>query len=176
MQTLHSWKQKHLACVETFQRGSACVLAHLLKTQNIQHFSVGLLCRREGRKAAPFLGWGAPSLWGGALTPPLALWEDAAPLAVHPVSLQPLGGQLSGRPGPRPGRDGTHREPAQRGGPELGEQVGWRETQKEPHCPFKRRNRSTQGPAGGPGRVRLRKAARRRQFLLRGQLKLCRGG
>ena len=78
--------------------------------------------------------------------------------------------------GSRPGKDATHREADEHGGPDLREQMGWRETRKEPRCPFKSRDRSTQGPAEGAGRVRLRKAAWSKRFLLRGQLKVCRGG
>ena len=139
---------------------------------------MGLLYRREGRKAARFLVEGRVFPHSGEEPSPHSrpCGRTLLPWAIHPFSPQSLGGQLDGHTGPRPGRDGTHCEPDQHGGHELREQMGWRETQKEPHCPFKRRNRSTQGPAEGPVRVRLRKAAWRRWFLLRGQLRVCREG
>ena len=96
---MHSWKQKHLACVEPFQRGSACVLAHLLKTRKMQYFSVGLLCGRAGR-LSPSWGAGVPHL-GGDLTPLPAPGENAHPPGHPPTQPAVTGstGGWSGAPG-----------------------------------------------------------------------------
>ena len=103
-----------------------------------------MLCRREGRKAARFLvGVVFPHSGEEPSPHPWTCGRTLLPWAIHLFSPQSLGGQLDGHTGPGPGRDGTHSEPDRHGGPEPREQMGWRETQKEPHCPFKRRNRST---------------------------------